>query len=74
MSIRPHPKRPDRVSSPPSGAGPGLSPPDPRRRRFRSQASDWNLGFWRGALHSCSPPPPERSAVEPGDGRMGNVG
>ena len=33
-----------------------------RHRRFRSEASDWNLGFRGGALHSCS----ERSAVEPG--------
>ncbi len=38
-------------------------------RQFRSEASDCNLGF-RWALHSCS----ESSAVEPGEGQMGNVG
>ena len=39
-------------------------------RRFRTEASDWNSGFRRGALHSCS----ESSAVEPGGGQMGSVG
>lgn len=39
-------------------------------RRFRTEANDRNLGFRRGALHSCS----EGSAVEPGKGQMGNVG
>ena len=38
-------------------------------RRFRSQASDLNLGFRGEALRSYS----EISAVEPGEGHMGNV-
>ncbi len=38
-------------------------------RRFRSEAS-WNLDFRGEALHSSS----ESSAVEPGEGHMGNVG
>ena len=41
-----------------------------RHRRLRSVASDWNLGFRGGALHSCW----ESSAVEPGVGQMGTVG
>ncbi len=41
-------------------------------RRVRSKASDLNLGFRGGALHSCSPP--DSSAVEPGEGQMGNGG
>ncbi len=39
-------------------------------RRFRTEASDWNVGFLGEALHSRS----ESSAVEPGEGQMGNVG
>ncbi len=39
-------------------------------RRCRSEASDWNLGFRGGALHSRS----ESSAVEPGESQMENVG
>ena len=39
-------------------------------RRFRIEASDCNLGFRARALHSWS----ERSAVEPGEAQMGNVG
>ncbi len=39
-------------------------------RRFRSKTSGLELGLSGGALHSCS----ESSAVEPGEGQMGNVG
>ncbi len=49
---------------------PGLGQDSACQRRFRSEASDWNLGSPRGALHSSS----ESSVVEPGEGQMGNVG
>ncbi len=66
MSICPHPC-PGSPTGPPGhrlGAGLGL------HRRLRSEATDWNSGFRRGAVQSCS----ESSAVEPGEGHMGNVG
>ena len=40
-----------------------LGPAAAGHRRFRSKASDWNLGFRGGALHSCS----ASSAVNPGE-------
>ncbi len=56
-------------------AGPGardltLGQDSACHRLLRTEASDWNLGFRVGALHSCS----ELSAVEPNEGQGGNVG
>ncbi len=65
MSIWPHPRR-SGPTGPPGrrlAAGLGLSPSIPDRSKRLE------LGF-PGALHSCS----ESSAVEPGEGQMGNVG
>ena len=47
-----------------------LGPTTAGHRRFRSNASDWNLDFRREAFRSCS----ESSAGEPGVGQMGDVG
>ena len=66
MSICPHPG----PSGPQGHQAAVLMQDLARHRRFQSEASDCNLGFRGGALHSCL----ESSAMEPGEGQMGNVG
>ncbi len=60
----PLPKRPDRVSRPPSWGRTRPVTPGPCHRRFRSEARDCNLGFrfQSSSTLTTAPPSPRRSS------------